>query len=121
MESIEHMIADKVFIHSKMCLLVEVLQYMYGSYCANSPRGLTVKELKMVATRVANNARALSCKDQRKISRQLHSIDQRATNACLKNRPNDEQGMIKMVQQGATWDKKHTAKSGYSTSSKCDH
>ena len=55
MESIEHMIADKVFIHSKMCLLVEVLQYMYGSYCANSPRGLTVTNSDFVVICVINN------------------------------------------------------------------
>ena len=33
----------------------------------------------------------------------------------------EEQGMSRMVQQVATWDKKHTTKRGHTTTTACDH
>ena len=72
-------------------------------------------------TRIATTARTMSCTDQRKTSTNLHNIDHAATNISLKTLPPDEQGMIKMSEQGATWDKNHTTKSGYSNDTGCDH
>ena len=80
-----------------------------------------LKELKPTLTRIATNARIISCTNQRKTSTMLHEIIQKATNVSLKSRTHDEQGIIKMVQQGATWDKEHTARSGYTEGTQCDH
>ena len=50
----------------------------------------------------------------------LHDIDHDATNASSERLPRDHLGILKMVQQGATWSKQHTAASGYHDNTFCD-
>ena len=78
------------------------------------------QDLYPTIARIAAQARTLSHTDQRKLSTNLFDIDRIATNASGKQHPRAEVGLLKVVQQGASWDKKHTAKAGTTTTTVCD-
>ena len=65
-------------------------------------------ELKPCLTRIAVDARTRSHTDQRKSTMQLYAIDRLATKISHKKNPRDELGLLRLVQQGGTWDRTHT-------------
>ena len=65
-----------------------------------------LQELRPTFSRIARQARTKACTDCRKSSRNLVDLDIAATTCTYKKLTSDEIGIVKMVQQGATWDKK---------------
>ena len=56
----------------------------------------------------------------RKSAKDLHTIGIMATNASHKHLPATDSGLLRMVQQGAAWDRTITAKTGYRENSACE-
>ena len=59
--------------------------------------------------------------NKRKITTDLFCIDAAATNASANKFAKDDLGLLKLVQQGATWDKTLTIHTGTSKNSDCEH
>ena len=57
----------------------------------------------------------------RKTSTNLHNIDKLATNISIRKLQQDSCGILRMIQQGATWDRSLTAKFGYHGTTQCEH
>ena len=78
------------------------------------------QDLYPTIARIATQARTLAHTDQRRLTTNLYDIDRVATNSSRKKHPKAELGLLRLVQQGATWDKMHNHKSGNTTTTTCD-
>ena len=64
-----------------------------------------IQEIKPKVMHTVTAARTKANDGKRKIKQGLWEIDTRATNASRKHLAKDEQGLLRVVQQGASWDK----------------
>ena len=80
-----------------------------------------VLELKPAVRRIAADARTSANANVRKISTHLHTIDHLATTATYVHLPPDHAGVLRMIQQGATWDASLVAKAQGQEQVLCEH
>ena len=80
-----------------------------------------LQELKPIVVRTAVDARTIAQMDQRKTAEDLHTIDRIATNASNKKNISSDMGLLRMIQQGAAWDRNIAAKIGNADSNICEY
>ena len=70
-------------------------------------------ELKPAINNLFKHARTRADANSRKSTTGLFAIDEVVANAFAKKTPDDELGLLRLIQQGATWDRVVTATTGY--------
>ena len=80
-----------------------------------------LQKLKPAVTIIATSARTRASQGKRKLNENLYEIDKLATNVSNKRLPRDERGILRLIQQGAAWDRVMTSKTGYTHDDKCPH
>ena len=83
--------------------------------------GCPFHELKPAIRRIAANARTKANANSRKICTHLHHIDHRITTASYQHLDKDHAGIVRMIQQGATWDPSMAAKAQGDDQGTCEH
>ena len=78
------------------------------------------QELKPADTHLANQARTEGSINQRKSNIDLQSIDKLATNASDRRLMAGEKRLLKMVQQGASFDRRMTSRFGFHFTNCCE-